>query len=234
MLDRLYVTSFVGGLLSITTLGAPALAGGPGAPAEETPLAEVLPAPVSPDWQGSYVGLLFTMPDGENFWYRDGTGPSTTEDFSGKMASLTIGHDWQRGNLVYGLGLSFGSADYVATPQPAALLCDDCKTNVSSMASLRGRLGVAMGKTLVFASAGIVSAETEGTIVGGTPVGDDRLTGTSLGIGIEQMFGEKFSVSIEYMKTDLGRLDLPSLCIATDCYTDIEFNQLQIGMNYHW
>jgi opacity protein-like surface antigen len=65
-------------------------------------------------------------------------------------------------------------------------------------------------------------------------VGSDTLNGTVFGIGVEHRVGGHLSVSLEYLKTDLGRFDLTGLCSVDSCYTDIEFGQTQLGLNYRW
>ena len=235
MLARSLFALLGGGVLSITSLTAPALAGGPTVVVEETPVAEAMAPASGPDWQGFYAGLSFAKPNGENFWSGGPIiGSTTTESFGGSMTSLTIGKDWQRGSFVFGLALSYGKGDIVAHPQTSLLLCADCDTTVSNMANLHGRLGFAMGRTLVYATAGIVRADAEGIYTGNFVGGSDTLSGKSYGVGIEQMLGSNLSVSAEFLKTDLGRLDLPALCMISNCYTDIKFDQMQLGLNFRF
>ena len=231
---RLLSATAVGSLLAIFAIASPTIAGGPTAVAEETAVAAEMPPITGPDWQGLYAGLSFARPSGDNFWVVPSQGPSTTDDFSGNVTSVTVGHDWQRGKLVYGLGLSYGAGDIIANPQTNTWTCDDCSTTVSKMTSLRGRLGLAMGKTLIYATGGILRADADGMIEGSTSVGSDTLNGTIVGLGVEHLVSGNLSVSLEYLKTDLGRFDLPALCSVDSCYTDIEFGQTQLGLNYRW
>ena len=231
---RFLSATAVGSLLAVMSIASPTIAGGPTATTEETPVAAEMASTVGADWQGSYAGIAFARPSGDNFWVVPSQGPSTTEDFSGNVTSITGGHDWQRGNLVYGVGLTYGSGDITATPQTNTWTCNDCSTNVSKMASLRGRIGLAMGKTLIYATGGIVRADAEATLEVTTSVGSDTLNGTVFGIGVEHRVGGNLSVSLEYLKTDLGRFDLTGLCSVDSCYTDIEFGQTQLGLTYRF
>ena len=231
---RILSVTAVGSLLAVMSIASPTIAGGPTATTEETPVVAEMPPAAAADWQGSYAGIAFARPSGDNFWVVPSQGPSTTDDFSGNVTSITGGHDWQRGNLVYGLGLTYGSGDITANPQTNLWTCDACSTTISKMASLRGRIGLAMGKTLIYATGGIALADAEGIIESTTLVGNDTLNGTVFGLGVEHRVGGNLSVSVEYLKTDLGRFDLAELCNVDSCYTDVEFDQMQVGLNYRW
>ena len=209
----------------------PALAGGPTLAAGEP-----APADAVSDWQGLHFGISTARPNGDNFWAERGIPSETAAgDWSGTLPTFSLGYDWQRGKLVFGVTLAVSSGDLMAEPTTGGGFgCFGCQTTIDKLKTLRGRVGYALGKTLVYATAGSARADGIGTAGGGASVsGEDSLTGWTAGIGVERYVGRKITLSAEYLQTDLGRLELPIAC-GSRCYTDISFGLLQLGVNYRW
>lgn len=220
-------------LVALTCATAPARAGGPASIPGEAP---VEPTLASEDWTGLHFGIAIAKPRGDNaYGERSGPVESIPGDWSGNLPTLSLGHDWQRGGLVYGVALSVAGGDTSAVPTPSGgFACPGCETSIKNLATLRGRVGIATGKTLIFASAGAARAKVAATLFdGGGSLGDDSLSGWAAGIGVERFVGQKITVSAEYLKTDLGRMELPTNC-SSQCYTDVDFGQVQLGVNYRW
>jgi len=218
-------------LLATTCL--PAFAAGPEAIVEESSIAAL---PEAQSWQGLHFGIAASIPNGDNFWGERGSSrESSADDYSGTLPTISAGHDWQNGGLVYGVKLFVSGGDLTAEPFDSAEFgCSDCKTTVDNLASLLGRVGWSFGKTLVYATAGAARADVVASDLGGSLVsGDDSLTGWVVGVGAEHYVAPKITVFVEYLQTDLGRLELPDNC-AVSCYTDIEFGLLHLGVNYRW
>lgn len=222
-------------LVALACATAPAQAGGPASIADEAPIEPTLVAEAE-DWTGLHFGVAIAKPFGDNTYAeRSVPAESAAGDWSGNLPTLSLGHDWQRGGLVYGVAISVAGGDMTAVPSTGGgFTCVGCETTVEKLVTLRGRLGFATGKTLVFASAGAARAKVAGTAGGGSfALGDDSLSGWAAGIGVERFVGQKVTISAEYLKTDLGRLELPTAC-GIQCYTDVDFGQLQLGVNYRW
>ncbi len=220
-------------LVALTCATIPAHAGGPASIPDEAP---VEPTLASEDWDGLHFGIAIAKPLGDNaYGERSGPAESAAGDWSGNLPTLSLGHDWQRGGLVYGVTLAAAGGDMSAVPTPGAgFACAGCETTVENLVTLQGRLGFATGKTLLFASAGAARAKVAATALsGGSPLGDDSLSGWTAGIGVERFVGQKVTISAEYLKTDLGRMELPTNC-GFQCYTDVDFGQLKLGVNYRW
>jgi outer membrane immunogenic protein len=210
----------------------PVMAGGPIAIAEEPTVAAE--AEVQ-DWKGLHFGLVAAKPYGESFWAeRRFSAQSTPDDFSGTLPTLSAGYDWQRGKLVYGVTLGVSTGEMTAQPtNGSGFGCDGCETTVDKLVTLRGRVGWSLGKTLIYATAGAARADVIGTFQVTSVIGQGTLTGWTAGIGVERFVGKKITLSAEYLQTDLGRMELPFLC-GVNCYTDVEFGLLQLGVNYRW
>ena len=204
----------------------PALAGGPTLAAGEP-----APADAVSDWQGLHFGISAARPNGDNFWvtgfeYDDDTAPA---DWSGNLSTLSLGYDWQRGKLVYGVTLAVSSGDLVAEPNR----CAGCQTTIDKLKTFRGRVGYALGKTLLYATAGVAKSHSQASTFGrsGIEVVADDLTGWTAGIGVERFVSDKITLSAEYLHTDLGRMELHAI-LGPQSYTDISFGLLQLGVNY--
>lgn len=187
------------------------------------------------DWSGSYVGLSAGRPTGDNTWSIDASDLSLVPgDWSGTLPRLTLGHDWQRGRLTYGAALSLSSGDISAAPQSDVFFsCFECNTVVSDLLTLRVRAGLSAGKTLVYAAGGLAQGDVSGTSGDGqTVVNSDRLTGWTLGLGVERQIAQQISLTASYDHTDLGSIALDGHVDGTD--SSIEFGLMQIGVNYRW
>ena len=207
-------------LLSLA-LSSPARAEGP-----ETP----------PDWTGLYFGAAIATAQGDNNWRVEGR--DDLEMLPGPwehgVPVLSLGHDWQRGSLTFGGSLSLNTGVFTASPADGVFFtCVDCQTEISHLILLRGRAGYATEKTLFFASGGLARADVLATNVGGAVmINDDSLGGWTLGIGAERRIGDILTLAVSYDHVDLGALDLSDY--LTNTTSDIQFDQVQVGMNVRW
>lgn len=191
--------------------------------------------PVMYDWSGGYVGLRVGVPMGDNFWSERGVGAEADPgDWDGTLYGLSAGYDMQRGAFVFGAALDYtgGTMEAVSTTSATYFCGAGCETMVENQFALRGRIGRAFDRTLVYATAGFASGEaTAGS--GGSILGNDRLNGWVAGLGIEHAVTDNFSLSFEYLYTDLGRLEIPLSC-GTDCFTDVSYGTVRIGANFRF
>ena len=98
------------------------------------------------DWSGVYVGGFVGAAGGEVYFGSDSTFNSAT----GVMGGLQLGFDYDLGNFVIGV------VGDVAITEMTTLEPVDVGHQYSAdfLASIRGRIGMDLGDTLVFASAG--------------------------------------------------------------------------------
>jgi outer membrane immunogenic protein len=225
-------TALIAAAFCATLNASPTFAGGPVAVADEAPVAV---SPVMADWSGLHFGIAASRPNGDNAWAERGAGAvSVAGDWSGTLPTLSLGYDWQRGSLVYGVTLARSGGNLTANPTTGSGFgCPGCLTTVDKLTTLSGRLGWATGKTLLFAKGGVARADAIGTATGFGTIGEGSVSGWTAGIGIERYVGAKITLSAEYSQVNLGRLELPTAC-GTQCYTDIDFGLVQLGVNYHW
>lgn len=148
------------------------------APVEMPVMAPVAPMPVAYNWTGGYAGAGLSY--GRATYST--TQPSDWPNGSGGGLNGFAGYNWQSGATVYGveghLGMNRirGSND-MGVPT-------EIRTELGTVGSLRGRIGVAADRTLFFATAGVAAGRITHTAVG---LGEETRTanGSVIGLGIE-------------------------------------------------
>jgi len=184
----------------VSGLALSALAAGPA-------LARGLP------WSGCYVGA-----EAGYAWGRDSdsesvtaTGaqstysPGSAANPNGMKAGGYVGCNYQVGNYVFGVegdgewaNLN-GYAAFSNTQTPA----DEYNPNITSEGSVRGRMGIALDRMLVYGTAGVAFANVKEHYVlnGASPQTTDissGLTGWTAGVGLEYAFNSNLLGRVEY------------------------------------
>jgi outer membrane immunogenic protein len=147
-------------------------------------MAPVAPMPVAYNWAGGYagVGLSFGRAN-----HSSATEPDFWPNGSGAGLNGFAGYNWQSGNAVFGVEGHLGTnrmrgSNDVGVPT-------EIRTDLSTLASLRGRAGVAVDRTLFFATAGVASGRITHTAVG---LDEERRTanGAVVGVGVEHAISD--------------------------------------------
>jgi outer membrane immunogenic protein len=204
----------------------------------------VVAPPVVYNWSGFYIGGhlggKWADHDGDiNFDQVVGFTPLGLAAFgTGGNDSETafigggqIGFNWQAGGWVFGI-----EGDFSATSAERTFVCcgplapglifvpgDTITVSNDWQASVRGRLGFAWDRFLVYGTGGVAFANLEATVAlvpGGAFPGffgtaDDTLTGWTAGAGIEFGLWDNWSLGVEYRFTsfDAGDLSLGNVPI---------------------
>lgn len=165
------------------------------------------------DWTGPYVGLSVGAAKGNtHFDITGGTTSSVDIPTLGASGTVTLGVNAQSGAFVYGIAadgtILTGNGSNSQTGQ-------SIDTALDRLLAIRGRLGLANGPLLFYATGGIAAGhETFTTNISGiapanTPVpavGDGYVFGTTYGVGVEVALNEKVSLTAEGMVTNLRGL----------------------------
>jgi outer membrane immunogenic protein len=154
-------------------------------------------------WSGLYMGVQLGYAGGNT---SADSGPSSglnqSYDYksSGWLGGAHAGYNFQSGNLVYGIegdleksgqnGNGYGTLGFAHS------------TDLNWQGSLRGRLGLAFDRTLIYGTAGWAFGEVK-TDKGFANYTDVR-NGWTAGVGIEHMLTQSLSARIEYRYTDFG------------------------------
>ncbi len=196
--------------------------------------APIAPAPYVWNWTGFYVGI-----NGGGGWARtsqtDATG-TTTGGYrqSGGLIGGTVGYNWQMANWVLGLEADWDWANINATVTLPVCTGGTCFTNLSSIGTVRPRLGYAWDRWLVYATGGLAWADIH---VGqnscpATFCGSQTEAGWTFGGGVEAFVMPKWTVKLEYLYADFGNhvyYNPGSAVSATE-----KVNIFRGGVNYHF
>ena len=111
-------------------------------------------------------------------------------------------------------------------------------SKVSSYGSLRGRLGFALDRWLVFATGGWAwgDAQTSYAKTGIPPFSTNNINGSggTVGAGIEYAVTNNWLARVEYRYTDLGNhgFENPTVCNCGDNGNRITINDIRLGAAY--
>lgn len=169
-------------------------------------------------WTGPYIGL-----NGGVGWINTNVFvtqvplvPSTPEQANLSAAGATfggqIGYNWQMQGLVLGAEADInwvGARAFVSQPMPGGFPPNSTFTsNLHWLATIRGRVGMAMSPTLLYVTGGVAFGGLENTAVafaGHTfTTGSETRTGWTAGGGIEHMFNPRWSMKAEVLYVDFG------------------------------
>jgi outer membrane immunogenic protein len=176
-----------------------------GANADGMPRGSLKDAPRPFSWTGIYVGGHI----GE-MWHQSkdvpcGGGTCIVPDGDGGVIGGQIGAQYQWSFLVLGVEAD-GSWANTRGEKPCANPAFTCFLSVDSQASVRGRIGVAAGKALFYATGGWAWADVEGhtrTAVAIFP-DDSHRSGRIWGGGVELALTNHIIVGLEYLQADFG------------------------------
>jgi outer membrane immunogenic protein len=190
-----------------------------------------------------------------NNWSTDDLDPS------GTAFGVTFGYDHQfDSNLILGAELDYSKLNAddsrASGPRPfpsAPSLSYNFgnSVEVDDQLSLRGKLGFAIDRHQLYATAGWtqVDAEFSAEVLSTgnyskLGVQDDKLDGIQWGVGYAFDFGNQWSLRAEYLRTDLGDEDYvtayrPGSAFVTPAYTetvdqDLEYDTFRLGIDYRF
>lgn len=203
-----------GGAMAADVVEAP-----PPAPVAEIPLFT---------WTGGYVGIQGGYAWGDAS-VTDPDLPVNGESANGGMLGGFIGYNWQAGsNFVIG---AEGDINALWNDQDVDFGGTTLSVGNDYLASIRGRLGYAWDRALIFGTAGVaftnLSADTD---VGPFNISaSDDFTGWTIGAGVDYAFTDNWFGRLEYRYYDFGDSDL-----FENTNFDVHFNTVTVGVAYKW
>jgi len=233
----------------------------------------------STDWNGFYIGVNAGHANGSSdvttstvysgSGYFDATGiPAIAASGDGQVSpsgfvgGVTGGFNWQHGGAVFGLEADYdslnaddsrsASATYPCCAPSAFTVTEN--TKASNLFTVRGRVGIASGNSLLYLTAGWAQAKIRI---------DDQFTDTFAnaqenfrdsktksdwiyGVGYEHAIGDKWSIKAEYLHADFGTVTgtsnnltafTPAQSFPDNVFThsaDLELNLFRLGVNYRF
>ena len=202
--------------LSVLALGTAAVAAD--LPRRATAAAPyVAPVPVF-TWTGFYAGVNA----GYGWGSQKGTADAAYGSLSGAQVGGTAGYNYQMGQIVLGME---GDMDWSNAKNTNGAFV----SKQTSIGTVRGRVGYAVDRVLLFTTGGYAGGNVERTV--GAASTSNWHNGYALGGGMEYAVTNNVSAKAEYLYTDLASktdtAGLPSRAGVTQ-------NTVRMGVNYRF
>jgi outer membrane immunogenic protein len=203
---------------------------------------------VAPSWSGFYLGGHAGFA-----WLRHShtvAGPVTTSICTGFTNSQTcslrdtgavaggqIGYNWQQGALVFGVEADGSWTGLKKTASFAPAFNGAINDKVEWLASVRGRLGWAVGDMLLYGTGGVAWGQFNfgwRSVNNAALQFDKSATGWVAGGGIEKMFGRHWSARAEFLHYGFGKNSVTG-SIPAGTYTSSFRNDISVvrlGINF--
>jgi outer membrane immunogenic protein len=192
------------------------------------------------DWSGFYVGIN----GGYGFGHSDWINNALLFDLgsfglNGGLAGGTLGINYQMGQFVLGFE---ADADWTMFKGTSAVAyCGAvtagaaCETQERWLATFRGRIGYAVDRFLIFATAG---GATGSIWAGLAPPGTFDISnnfGWTVGGGVEGNITQNWTAKVEYLYVNLGSGVCPTNC-GPAVPVNVQFNEnlVRAGVNYRF
>ena len=184
-------------------------------------------------WTGAYLGVnaglgIDAFTNGSQRLF--GSRPM------GGLYGFTGGYNYQQGKLVVGGEGDFAFGHVADSASPTLGGINAVSTGViENFFSVRGRVGYAMDRLLIFGTGGYAGAGVRGAVAGGTYALDQTrvANGWTLGLGMEYAITPHFSAKAEYLYASMGNNNYFN---GTPGYVSsgVNLNILRAGVNYHF
>lgn len=169
------------------------------------------PAPYrAPRWTGFYVGGQVGYGEASYDGVFDSGEANPRErafaddlDLSGAVGGIHVGYNLQSGNWVFGVEGDFNWTDWQDKSLDALpnAVTDFVTGNVEYLATIRGRLGYAVDRSLFYVTAGVAFADAEYTAVNGPNNSRGKLdfddVGFVVGGGLEYALTDRISLRVQ-------------------------------------
>jgi len=226
----------------------------PSAFAADMSLKAVRAAPAAYNWTGFYAGVnvggvwgsadTVAALNPNNFAQSIITAGTADLTASGFTGGGQVGYNWQFNNIVTGLEADFnytGLSTSRSAPTPPFVNQVDQSFRSRWLATVRGRLGVAWDRTMIYGTGGLAVADVDLSDVTGfgffTASSHKTRAGWTVGGGAEWAFAPKWSVKAEYLYVDLGTV---SIDFFQNLFPQSSFNHRitesvgRLGLNYRF
>jgi iron complex outermembrane recepter protein len=197
------------------------------------------------NWTGLYLGVNAGFTFGGSEWTDSVTGSSSGSfGTSGFVFGGTLGANYQVGSLVFGVEADgdLTDASGYGTFTATSLCAGGCLTNNTWLSTVRGRLGYAFDRFLVYGTAGAAFGNVKANS-SNDPVSSTTKAGWTVGAGVEVGFARNWSAKAEYLFVDLANGSCTTDCAIADANgpplipnVAVKFNESIVrgGINYRF
>lgn len=155
---------------------------------------------------GPYIGGYLAGGSADAQW-DIASGTKVDHSLNGGLVGVQGGYNWNPRGWLLGVQADLGVGNLSGSsrcPNPAF----ECKTELLSMLTIRGRVGPAFGNVAPYVTAGIASAGVSTTVTNSaTGSKDDDLQGHAgwiAGVGITGLLSRRITWQAEYLRADFG------------------------------
>lgn len=190
------------------------------APPPQAP-ATYVPAPPPFSWSGIYIGINGGYGFGNSEWDSNAAIPFTGSgnfDVKGGLVGGTLGANFQTGAFVFGIEGDGDWTDISGSTSGGGCAPNTCQTSNDWLATLRGRVGFAVNRVLLYGTAGGAAGDVKATFTPAVGTGlstDNSEFGWTAGAGIEFALTDSVTAKVEYLFVDLGKGSLD--CSVATC-----------------
>jgi outer membrane immunogenic protein len=214
-------------------------------PLPQAPAAYV-PAPLPVyDWAGVYVGINGGYAFGNSNWtaspgFASGLLGSGNFDTNGGLVGGTVGANFQSGQFVFGLEADLDWTDIQGSTSSSDCSVGSCQTSNDWLGTVRGRVGYAFDRVLVYGTAGGAFGDVKSalTIPGAVTISTDSTEwGWTAGLGVEVGITPNITAKVEYLYVDLSSGALTcsaAVCGGTAITIPVSFDAslVRAGLNF--
>ena len=195
------------------------------------------PPPLMFTWTGVYVGLEVGGQFGTSSVNDSFTGAQTSFHPGGIVGGGYAGYNYQINQIVFGLEGDVDGSSYHGSGFDMVTGATH-STREPVEGSVRGRLGFAWDRVLIYGTGGVAFASVRDDTSFGVPPNDtfnNGRVGWTVGGGAEYAFGPNWSVRAEYRYTDLGHVNEFEANTTGDSVTKHETdNKVLVGISYRF
>jgi outer membrane immunogenic protein len=178
------------------------------------------------NWTGFYLGGTVGYAFGGASDWSVANVNLVSVDPKGMLYGVTAGYNWQAGSWVYGIEGDYSFSDVKgsgACPAPAS-----CQTELSYLATFRGRMGYAFDRFMPYFTVGGAYGEVQASSIPVAISASDNKLGLAIGGGLEYAFLANWTVKGEYLYVDLGKISTAAAA------ADISFSShiVRAGLNF--
>jgi outer membrane immunogenic protein len=171
------------------------------------------PVPLPPaayNWTGFYIGINGGYGTGNSNWSDGSVGTTGSFPTSGFLIGGTIGANYQIGQYVFGIE---GDGDWTNLKGNSGLTCgaistvvpppDGCQTQSQWLATVRGRVGYAFDRILLYGTAGAAIGNIQTGLNPPSTFDNSVEVGWTAGAGLEFAVAQNWTAKVEYLFVDL-------------------------------
>jgi outer membrane immunogenic protein len=162
------------------------------------------------NWTGFYLGINGGFGTGNSNWSDGPVGTTGSFTISGYLIGGTVGVNYQIGQFVFGIE---GDGDWTSLQGNSGSTCgaisavvpppDGCQTQSLWLATVRGRVGYAFDRILVYGTAGGAFGNVQTGLNPPSTFDNSVGAGWTVGAGLEFAFAQNWTAKVEYLFVDL-------------------------------